>query len=99
MLIKDNFLMGTIIGSIAPVFGLWLFKVYKFGVFSIKETAQFMLVEPGHGTLSAALSVALLLNALFFTIYINTNKDKTAKGIFVTTLIYGLIILSLKTFG
>jgi hypothetical protein len=33
-----------------------------------------------------------------FTIYINTNKDNTAKGIFITTLIYGLIVLSIKTF-
>ena len=99
MLRKDNLWMGAVLGLIAPVVGLWLFKVYKFGVFTIRETFQFMMIEPGHGTLTAALSLALLMNALLFTIYINTNKDYTAKGIFVTTMIYGLIILSLKTFS
>jgi hypothetical protein len=45
-----------------------------------------------------ALSLSLLLNAAIFTLYINAEKDHTAKGIFVTTLVYGLIILSIKTF-
>lgn len=96
---KDNFVFGLILGTIAPVVGLLLFKMYKFDVFTFKETFQYMILEPGYKTLSAALSVSLLLNALFFTIYINTRRDNTAKGIFVTTLIYGLIILSIKTFA
>ena len=96
---KDNFLLGIILGAVAPLLGLFLFKIYKFGVFSIKETFQFMLYEPGYRTLSVALSVSLLLNALLFTIYINASKDKTAKGIFVTTFIYGIIVLSIKTFA
>ncbi|HMJ47089.1 MAG TPA: hypothetical protein VK498_07145 [Ferruginibacter sp.] len=96
---KDNFLLGLILGIIAPLLGLLLFKVYKFGVFSVRETFQFMLYEPGYKTLSVALSVSLLLNALLFTIYINSSKDNTAKGIFVTTFIYGIIVLSIKTFA
>ena len=96
---KDNFLLGIILGTIAPILGLLLFKMYKFSVFSIRETFQFMLYEPGYRTLSVALSVSLLLNALLFTIYINAAKDKTAKGIFVTTFIYGIVVLSIKTFA
>jgi ABC-type uncharacterized transport system permease subunit len=57
-----------------------------------------MLNEPGYRTLSAGLSLSLLLNALFFTIFINRRKDQTAKGIFITTLFYGLLVLSVKTF-
>ena len=96
---KDNFWLGATIGLIAPAIGILLFKFYKFGVFSFKETFQFMYVEPGHKTLSVALSISLLLNALFFTIYVNNGKDHTAKGIFATTMIYGLFVLILKTFG
>ncbi len=96
---KDNFLMGLIIGLVAPVIGLLIFKEVKFKVFSLKEMFQFMYMEPGFKTLTAALSVSLLANALFFTIYINSRKDKTAKGIFVTTLLYGLLVLSVKTFA
>jgi hypothetical protein len=95
---KDNLLFGLILGTVAPLLGIMIFKLSKFSVFSLKETFQFMLLEPGFRTLTAALSISLLLNAGLFTIYINTNRDHTAKGIFFTTLVYGLIILSIKTF-
>ena len=95
---KDSIALGLILGAFAPLLGIVFFKMYKFSVFTFEETFQFMIYEPGFRTLSVALSLSLLMNALLFTIYINTNKDNTAKGIFVTTLIYGLIVLSIKTF-
>jgi hypothetical protein len=96
---KDNFLLGLILGLIAPVLGMLLFKIYKFNVFTYKETFEYMYLEPGFKTLTVALTLSLLLNALLFTIYINSSKDKTAKGIFATTMVYGLIVLIIKTFG
>jgi len=44
-------------------------------------------------------SMSLLANAVLFTLYVNTNRDKTAKGIFIVTLIYGIGILVLKIFN
>ena len=96
---QNNFVFGVILGFIAPIIGILIFKFYKFQVFSFKETFQYIFYEPGHKTLTVALSLSLLLNALLFTIYINTSKDKTAKGIFITTVVYGLIVLIIKTFG
>ena len=96
---KDDIKFGALIGLIAPLLGTLLFKLYKFSVFSFKEVFQFMVLEPGHKTLSVALSLSLLLNALFFTLYVNSGRDKTAKGIFITTLVYGVGVLLLKTFG
>jgi len=96
---RDDIKLGVILGLIAPLIGILLFKLYKFSVFSFKEVFQFMIVEPGHKTLSVALSLSLLLNALLFTLYVNSGRDKTAKGIFITTLVYGISVLLLKTFG
>ena len=96
---KDSMVLGLVLGLIAPVLGLLLFKLYKFGIFTYKETFQFIFYEPGHKTLSVALTLSLLLNALIFTIYINSMKDKTAKGIFISTVLYGMAILLIKTFG
>ena len=95
---KDNLILGLVLGVFAPALGLIIFKMYKFNVFTFKETFQYITVEPGFRTLSVALSLSLLLNALLFTIYINSGRDETAKGIFITTLIYGLVVLSIKTF-
>jgi hypothetical protein len=96
---KDSVVFGLVLGMIAPVLGLFLFKAYKFGIFTYKETFQFMYLEPGHKTLSVAMTLSLLLNAFLFTMYINSMKDKTSKGIFISTVLYGIAILLIKTFG
>ncbi len=95
---KDSIGLGLILGLFAPLLGLVFFKFYQLSSLTIVEAFQYMIYQPGFKLLSVALSISLLLNALLFTIYINTNKDNTAKGIFITTLIYGLIVLSIKTF-
>ncbi len=46
--------------------------------------------------LTAISSISLLANAILFTIYINAQRDKTAKGIFIATLIYGITVLIYK---
>ena len=96
---KDSITLGFILGLITPILGIILFKIYKFGIFTYRETYDFMRLEPGHKTLSVALTLSLLLNALLFTIYINSAKDNTAKGIFISTVLYGMVVLLIKTFG
>jgi hypothetical protein len=96
---KNNLGFGLILGLVAPMLGFLLFKWYKFGIFSMKEFLQFLYVEPGFRILSSALSLSLLMNALIFTLYINAGKDQTAKGIFGTTVLYGVVILLIKTFA
>lgn len=94
---RDNLALGLILGLIAPVLGLMLFIVYKLGNLSLYEGFQFMMVEPGLRMFSAALSLSLLLNAVLFTLYINTGRDITAKGLFIATMLYGAVILVIKT--
>ena len=97
---KDSFIFGTILGFFGPLLGIIIFKLTKFETVSFKETFHFMLFEEAsHSTLSVALSLSLLVNALLFTIYVNAHKDKTAKGIFALTCVYGLLVLGIKTFN
>jgi hypothetical protein len=95
---RDDIKLGVVLGFIGPLIGILLYKFIKFKMFSFKETFQFMIYEPGHSTLSVALTLALFVNAVLFTIYLNTRKDKTAKGIFLVTLVYGVAVLFLKLF-
>lgn len=95
---KDNFPLGLTLGLLAPILGLLFFKYTKFESYTYSDLTYFLLNESGFRTLTALLSVSLLMNAVLFTIYINSRKDKTAKGIFITTLVYGLVILLVKTF-
>lgn len=97
---KDNFIFGAILGFLGPLLGLIIFKMTRFKAQSFADTFNFMLFEEtGHRSLSVALSLSLLVNAVLFTFYINSRIDKTAKGIFALTCVYGLLVLCIKTFS
>ena len=72
--------------------------LYYFWVFSrtISFREYFYVLHTNLQLLTAISSISLLANAILFTIYINTHRDKTAKGIFVATLIYGIFVLVYK---
>jgi hypothetical protein len=95
---KDSIVLGAILGFVGPVLGLLIFKLTKFSEHTVAATIKYMTMEQGHRTLSVGLSLALLVNAVLFTIYVNGRRDQTAKGIFALTCVYGVGILLLKTF-
>lgn len=91
---KDNFIFGLALGLIAPIIGFMLFKLYKFQGLTLTEMFQWMKLNPNLITVS--ISFSLMANAILFTLYINGHRDKTAKGIFVLTVIYGIVALIYK---
>jgi hypothetical protein len=93
---KDNLIYGCVLGIVAPLVGLLLLKYRKFGMLSFKEVFQLLYTQPGHGLLTAGLTISLMMNAVLFTLYINKRKDQTGKGLFITTVIYGVVILMIK---
>ena len=96
---KDQLIFGFVMGLIAPIGGFIIFKNYKLAENNWRDVLEFLLFEDyGHKMLTVGISLSLLANAVLFTIYINSNIDKTAKGIFAATIIYALTALSLKTF-
>ncbi len=94
---KDNFWLGTAIGLFAPVVGFLIFKLIKYSRFSLMEMYQWMTMN--HNLITAYISVSLFANALLFTLFVNAKIDKTAKGIFVVTVIYATAALLIKFFG
>jgi hypothetical protein len=94
---KDNFIFGFMMGMIAPILGVVLFKYTKLAALNFYEAMQFMVLQPGHKLLTLAITLSLMTNAILFTLYINAHIDKTAKGIFVATFIYAIIAIVLKT--
>ncbi len=91
---KDNFVFGLALGLIAPIIGFMIFKLYKFKGLTLSEMLQWMKFNPNLITIS--ISVSLMANAVLFTIYINGHRDKTARGIFVLTIIYAAIAMIFK---
>jgi len=94
LLKKDNLKFGLVLGLLGPVIGLLVVYLVSYRSFSFGEFFNFFITDNKRITSIGALS--LLANAVLFTIYINTHRDNTAKGIFLTTVIYGIGILVLK---
>ena len=97
MLTKDNLRLGLTLGLIGPLLGLVIIYFVRFPSYSFKEFLDYFMHDSKMITSVGALS--LLANAILFTIYVNTHRDNTAKGIFIVTLIYGIGILVLKLFN
>jgi len=92
---KDNLRLGLILGLVAPILSLLVYYFIKFyPLYSIKDFFGFMQTNKAQIT---AISVpCLVLNIVLFTVYINSHRDKTAKGVFAATLIYAIIALLFK---
>ena len=91
---KDNIIFGMVMGFIAPFVGFILYKYLKYNAFTFAEMFQWLKLNPN--IITAFISVSLFANAALFTVYINSHRDKTSKGIFVTTLIYAVASMLFK---
>jgi len=94
---KDNLRMGLVLGIIGPLLGLILIWQWKLNEVSFVEFLEQFLSN--NRLITSIGSLSLLANAVLFTIYINTERDETAKGIFISTVVYGIAILILKLFN
>ncbi len=91
---QDNLKLGIVLGLLGPLIGLTViyfikFSGVSFGVFLDEFFNNNKLI-------TSIGSLSLLANVILFTLYVNTHRDSTAKGIFIITLVYGIAILALK---
>ena len=91
---NDNLKLGFILGRLGPALGLVVIYFIKFPSQRFGEFFDFFIHD--NKMITSVGSLSLLANVILFTLYINTHRDKTAKGIFAVTLIYGVGILLLK---
>ena len=92
---KDNLRLGLVLGLVAPIISLIIYYFVKFyPTFSVRD---FLVFVKDNKTQITAISVpCLVLNIALFTIYINSHRDQTAKGVFAATLIYAIVALVFK---
>jgi hypothetical protein len=91
---KDNLRLGLALGILGPLLGLVIIYFIKFPAYSFTDFFDYFMND--NHMITSVGSLSLLANVIIFTIYINTHRDNTAKGIFIITLAYGIGILILK---
>ena len=93
---KDNLRLGLLLGLLGPALGLVVVYFIKFPSYRFTDFVYYFFKDTK--LITSIGSLCLVAIAVLFTIYINTHRDSTAKGIFATTLVYGIAILIIKVF-
>jgi hypothetical protein len=96
MLKKDSLKLGILLGFVGPIIGVIIYYFAAFYSHKIAFTEYLWLLKKYKTALTGVSTLSLVANAVLFTLYINSGKDNTAKGIFVSTLVYGISILIAK---
>jgi len=97
MIRSDKLSTGIILGLAGPLLGLVVIFLLKFSTYSFTDFLDYFIHD--NKMITSIGSLSLLANVILFTIFINTHRDQTAKGIFLVTVIYGIGILLLKIFN
>lgn len=96
LLKRDDLKLGLILGFITPIVIFFIIYFLRFSGYAFNEYMRTFFRERSLITFFGVW--CLVGNIALFTIYINTRKDRTARGIFAITLLYGIGVLLLKVF-
>ena len=91
---RDDIKLGILLGFLAPIVGMFIYYFIQFRMFTLSEFFRIMFSQKQ--LLTGIVSISLIANAIIFTIYINSHRDKTARGIFIATCIYAIASLLYK---
>ena len=92
---KDNLRLGLVLGLVAPIISLVIYYFVRFyPTFSLREF--FFFLRTNKPQITAVSVPCLVANIALFTVYINSHRDNTAKGIFVATILYAIAALLFK---
>lgn len=95
---RDDFKLGLVLGLVLPLISLLIYYFVKFyPLYSMGD--MFNAFTTNKSLVRAISIICLFLNVALFTVYINSRKDKTAKGIFAVTIIYAVSSLIFNYFG
>jgi tryptophan-rich sensory protein len=95
---KDKTTLGIVLGLLAPIAAMFMYYAIMLGN-KISLSEFFYYLRTNKSLLTGVSSVSLIANAVLFTIFINRHLDKTAKGLFISTLVYGIAVLLFKLVG
>ncbi len=94
---KDNLKLGFLLGLIVPLFVFFCIYQLRFKHYDLDE---FLQIFPKQNALITFFGAWCMVgNIALLTLFLNTNKYQTAKGIFFISVLYGILILLLKVFN
>ena len=89
-----EFLLGTGIGALTPLFGLFIYWLFTWRMYSF--IPDFFIFLHEHKLIAAHLSLACLLNLPILYVTMNKDKYKLGQGVIFGTLFYAFYIFYYK---
>lgn len=96
MLKQDKLSLGILLGLLAPVVGLLIYYLVTFLPRDQSLSDFFSMLRQNRHLLPKLISICLLANGVVFYLYTRKRRDLTARGIFLITMLYAIVILLLK---
>ena len=87
--------LGTILGLIAPVLTMMGYYLYNFNHIPIGKFIEHLFAVHIQSSL---LSLCVVSNLLVFFIFIWSEKYNSARGVLLSTFLYGGLVVYLKFF-
>lgn len=96
---RDDLKLGLVLGLLMPIIGIFIFYYWRFSSASFVEFWNYLTSQSNKNLITSLSVICMFLNVVLFTIYINTKRDQTAKGIFAVTVVFGIAALVFKFWG
>lgn len=90
----DKTWVGFVIGMLMPVLTSLLF--FKYAYAGMLPYFEFLYQMMSIGGVGMLIAVSCLPNLAVFSIFINTNRLKVSRGLFLATLLYAFAIVIFK---
>ncbi len=91
---KDNFKLGILLGLTLPILVFFIIYYLRFSDYPFDRFLH--LLKEENRLITFFGTWCMVANIALFTLYVNTNRYETSKGVFVVTLIYGVLVLLMK---
>lgn len=93
MRLRDHTLTGILAGLTGPVIGI---LVFYFVNFRSSPILQFFEMAARQNLLSPLLSLCAVINLGIFFLFIKADRLNSARGVILSTFVYGVLIVVFK---
>lgn len=86
--------LGFIIGLILPVIGFFIVYLILFHNLAFGDFTKYLM--HAHDKAAMVISLAIIINVAPFIYFTNKRLDLSARGVFIATMLYAVLIVLLR---
>lgn len=93
---QDKLSLGMLLGLLTPAVAFFIYYLLVFMPRDLSVGDFLVMLKNNKHLIPKVISICLLANGIVFYLYTRVRRDLTARGIFLMTMLYAIVILLLK---